>query len=295
MPANVYLIDASIYIFRGWFTVPDHVVNRNNEPINAVHGFIDFVYQFLHQTRAEYVGFAFDKSLASSFRNQLYPPYKANREPTPAALKRQFPHCRNFLRALGIFEVESPGYEADDLIGTLARHMRNRGHTITILTADKDLAQLVIEDDVWWNFAKGTRHSPAQIKKQFGVHPEQIADQLAVAGDKSDNIPGVPGIGMATAAKLLNRFSSLEKLLENCAEIGDMNIRGAARIQSLIEDHKEHLLLYKKLTTIYCDVDFSAPVQLQRQPPDFARLEALFEEFGFGRYRRDRWLNLLRA
>ena len=295
MTENVYLIDASIYVFRGWFTVPDYIVNRDNEPINAVHGFIDFVYQFLHQTRAEYVGFAFDEGSTSSFRRELYPPYKANREPTPEELKRQFDHCRQFLRAMGLFETGNSRYEADDLIGTLARRMRDRGHKITILTSDKDLTQLIVEDDVWWDFAKGNRHSVEQIKKQFGVYPEQIADQLAVAGDKSDNIPGVPGIGMTTAAKLLDRFSSLEKLLENRAEIGHMKIRGAARIQRLIEDHREQLLLYKKLTTIDCNVNFSNPVQLQRRPPDFARLRTLFDEFYFGHYRRNRWLDLLRA
>ena len=295
MTENVYLIDASIYVFRGWFTVPEHVVDRNNEPVNAVYGFADFVYQFLYQARPKYAGFAFDESLSSSFRNELYPQYKANREPTPKELKRQFACCRDFLRALGLFETGSPHYEADDLIGTLAQHMRTLGHKITILTADKDLAQLIFEDDTWWNFAKGDRHSVAQIKKLFGVYPGQIADQLAVAGDKSDNIPGVPGIGMSTAAKLLNRFETLEKMLNQCAEIGSMKIRGAKRIQRLVEDHKDLLPLYKKLTTIHCNVDFPDSIQLKRKRPDFDKLDTLFNEFDFSRYRRNRWLNLLRT
>ncbi len=282
-------------MFRGWFTVPEHVVDRNNEPVNAVYGFADFVYQFLYQARPKYAGFAFDESLSSSFRNELYPQYKANREPTPKELKRQFACCRDFLRALGLFETGSPRYEADDLIGTLAQHMRTLGHKITILTADKDLAQLIFEDDTWWNFAKGDRHSVAQIKKLFGVYPGQIADQLAVAGDKSDNIPGVPGIGMSTAAKLLNRFETLEKMLNQCAEIGSMKIRGAKRIQRLVEDHKDLLPLYKKLTTIHCNVDFPDSIQLKRKRPDFDKLDTLFNEFDFSRYRRNRWLNLLRT
>ncbi len=282
-------------MFRGWFTVPEHVVDRNNEPVNAVYGFADFVYQFLYQARPKYAGFAFDESLSSSFRNELYPQYKANREPTPKELKRQFACCRDFLRALGLFETGSPHYEADDLIGTLAQHMRTLGHKITILTADKDLAQLIFEDDTWWNFAKGDRHSVAQIKKLFGVYPGQIADQLAVAGDKSDNIPGVPGIGMSTAAKLLNRFETLEKMLNQCAEIGSMKIRGAKRIQRLVEDHKDLLPLYKKLTTIHCNVDFPDSIQLKRKRPDFDKLDTLFNEFDFSRYRRNRWLNLLRT
>lgn len=295
MSDKVYLIDSSIYVFRAWFTVPDHVVNQDNEPVNAVYGFADFVYQFLQQTQPRYIAFAFDDSLKSCFRNQLYPEYKANREPAPEELKRQFAYCREFLQASGLFETARTHYEADDVIGTLAKQMRARGHPITIVTADKDLAQLIFENDILWNFAKGQRHSIPQIKKQFGVYPDQIADQLAIAGDKVDNIQGTPGIGMATAAKLLNRFSSLEGLLANYTEIGSMNIRGAKRIQNLIENHKEHLPLYKKLTTIHCDINFSDTLSLKRKSPDFAALEKLFDKFGFSRFRRERWLNILQA
>ena len=292
---KVYLIDSSIYVFRAWFTVPDHVVNPDNEPVNAVYGFADFVYQLLRQTQARYIAFAFDERLSTSFRNRLYPKYKANREPTPKELKRQFAYCREFLQASGLFETAQPQYEADDIIGTLARQMRERGHPITIVTADKDLAQLIFENDILWNFAKGQRNSIPQIRKQFGVYPSQIADQLAIAGDKTDNIEGAPGIGMATAAKLLNQFSSLEELLLNCAKISSMNIRGAKRIQGLIENHQEHLLLYKKLTTIYCDIDFSDDISLERKPPDFPTLEKLFDKFGFSKFRRERWLSVLEA
>ena len=295
MTDNVYLVDSSIYVFRAWFTVPDDIVNQANEPVNAVYGFADFVYQFLQMAEPKYVGFAFDESLSTSFRNDLYPEYKANREPAPEELKRQFSYCREFLRALGLYEIASPHYEADDLIGTLAKLMRNKGHNVTILTADKDLAQLICEDDIWWNFAKGERSSIPQIKKKFGVYPNQIADQLALAGDPVDNIPGAPGIGMATATRLLNKFSSLEEILINCATIGSMKMRGAKRVQGLIEGHKENLTLYKKLTTIDCDADFSNPVELTRKQPDYPALEKLFEKFNFSRYRRQRWLNFVEA
>lgn len=293
MSNNVYLVDSSIYVFRAWFTVPDNIVNNENEPVNAVYGFADFVYQFLQQANPSHVGFAFDESLSTSFRNELYPDYKANRDPAPKELKRQFAYCREFLRALGLFEIGSPHYEADDLIGTLAHKARKQGQSVTILTSDKDLAQLITENDVFWDFAKGKRHSIPQIKKRFGVYPDQIADQLAIAGDKVDNIPGAPGIGMATAAKLLNRFSSLDKLLENHEEIELMKIRGAKRIQNLIKEHQDSLMLYKKLTTICCNIDFPAPVQLKRKPPNLNELNSLFEKFNFGQFRRDRWLNFL--
>lgn len=292
---NVYLVDSSIYVFRAWFTVPDSVVNQANEPVNAVYGFADFVYQFLQQSKPKYVAFTFDESLKSSFRNDLFPNYKANRDPAPIELKRQFQYCRDFIEALGIFEVGSPHYEADDLIGTLAKRMRNDGHPITILSADKDLAQLITEDDIFWNFAKGERNSIPQIKKQFGVYPHQIADQLAIAGDTVDNIPGVPGIGMATAAKLLNKFSSLDELLQNVHQISDMKIRGAKRIQGLIADHEDELLLYKKLTEIHCDAELNKTVNLERSTPDFTMLNDLFDVLNFGKFRREKWIRFLKA
>lgn len=295
MSNNVYLVDSSIYVFRAWFTVPDSVVNQANEPVNAVYGFADFVYQFLSQAKPEYVAFTFDESLKTSFRNDLFPEYKANRDPAPVELKRQFKYCRDFIDALGICGIGSPHYEADDLIGTLATRMRNEGHAITILSADKDLAQLITEEDIFWNFAKGERNSIPQIKKQFGVYPHQIADQLAIAGDTVDNIPGVPGIGMATAAKLLNKFTSLDELLKNIHMVSEMKIRGAKRIQGLIADHEEELLLYKKLTEIHCEVELDDSVTLKRNMPDFTMLNDLFEVLNFGEFRREKWMRLLKA
>ncbi len=292
---NVYLIDSSIYVFRAWFTVPDHVVNKNNEPVNAVYGFADFVFQFLQQAKPQYVAFAFDESLKTSFRNEIYPEYKANRDPAPEELKRQFIYCRQFIEALGICEVGNPHYEADDLIGTLATQMRKLGHKIVILTADKDLAQLITENDIFWNFAKGERNSIPQIKKQFGVYPNQIADQLAIAGDTVDNIPGVPGIGMATAAKLLNKFTSIDELLENISKISDMKIRGAKRIQGLIDEYQEQVLLYRKLTDIHCEVDMDESLELKRRTPDFTMLNDLFEQLDFGEFRREKWMRFLKA
>jgi 5'-3' exonuclease len=295
MTDNVYLVDSSIYVFRAWFTVPDSVVNRANEPVNAVYGFADFVYQFLQQAKPKYVAFTFDESLKTSFRNDLFPEYKANRDPAPIELKRQFKYCRDLIEALGICGIGSPHFEADDLIGTLATRMRDEGHPITILSADKDLAQLITEDDIFWNFAKGERNSIPQIKKQFGVYPHQIADQLAIAGDAVDNIPGVPGIGMATAAKLLNKFSSLNELLQNIHKVSEMKIRGAKRIQGLIADHEEELLLYKKLTEIHCEVELDEGFTLKRNMPDFTMLNDLFEVLNFGEFRREKWMRFLKA
>ena len=147
----------------------------------------------------EYVAVAFDESLSTSFRTEIFPEYKANRDPAPPELKRQFTQCRRYVRALGLMEVASPQYEADDLIGTLVEHGRRRGRPSTIVSRDKDLTQLLREEDVFWDFAGKGKLGYDDIPESFGVRPEQIADFLALAGDAVDNIKGVPGVGKKTA------------------------------------------------------------------------------------------------
>jgi 5'-3' exonuclease len=285
------LVDASIYVFRAWFTLPDSILDAEGEPANAVYGFTDFVVRLLTHTQAERVAFAFDESLTSSFRNAIYPAYKANRETAPESLKRQFRQCRAFLRAAGLAELGSSEYEADDLIGALAHRERSDGRGVAIVTGDKDLAQLVGERDLWWEFAKDKRLDASGIERHFGVCPEQIADQLAIAGDKIDNIPGVPGIGMATAAKLLRRFGDLQTLWAELPAVESMQIRGAARIRRLLEAHRETVELARRLTGI----DHSAPLPedlcLTRGRPQ--ALEERFEALAFGEPRRARWRALL--
>lgn len=291
---TAYLVDSSIYVFRAWFTLPDTLRSNNGDPVNAVYGFTDFVAGFLEQTKPKHLSFAFDQSLTSSFRNEIYPEYKANREPAPEELKQQFGVCRRFIEALGFPLLSSDRYEADDLLGTAATHARANGYKVTILSSDKDLAQLIEEHDTLWDFAKNKRFNPKKIKEHFGVRPDQIADQLAIAGDKVDNIPGVPGIGMTTAARLLNKFETIEQLLENIPAIADMKIRGAKRIKDLIEAHQDDIILCKKLTAIECDAKISAgSYDLQRNQCDHSDLQQLFEELGFGNLRRERWQRLV--
>ena len=293
MASTAYLIDSSIYVFRAWFTLPDSLKNQSGDPVNAVYGFTDFVAGFLEQTKPSHISFAFDQSLTSSFRNTIYPPYKANRDPAPDELKLQFEYCRRFIEAIGYPILGSDRYEADDLLGTAATRAREQGHNVTILSADKDLAQLIEEDDTLWDYAKNKKFSPKKIKEHFGVWPNQIADQLALAGDKVDNIPGVPGVGMTTAARLLNKFETIDELLKNIPSISDMKIRGAKRIQGLIEEHQDMILLCKKLTEIKCDADTSrGNFELIPGECDYADLQELFDELGFGNLRRERWKKL---
>jgi DNA polymerase I len=287
----VYLIDSSIYVFRAWFVLPDSITDQEGNPVNAVYGFSDFVLQLLLESRPHYVGFAFDESLTSSFRNEIYPEYKANRESAPEELKRQFQYCRALLRASGLAEFGSNRFEADDLIGTLARQYREDEHDIHIVTADKDLAQLIGERDTWWDYARNNRLNSKGIEKKFGVKPQQIADQLAIAGDKVDNIPGIPGIGMATAAKLLRRFSDIDQLLDNIQNIGSMKVRGAGRLQALVDEHQDTVRLSRRLTHIALDADIAFP-DLRPGEPDVEALEQLFTQLQFSPSRREQWSRL---
>jgi len=252
---TVWLVDSSIYVFKAWYTRPDDLVDINGRPINAVLGFIDFVYRLLSTEMPERIAFAFDESLATSHRKEIYPEYKANRSSAPESLRNQFRLCREFLRTLGIHEAASPYYEADDLIGTWATALRSNDTSINIITADKDLAQLVHANDFWWEYTQNKKLDSKKITKRFRAKPRQIADQLAIAGDKSDNIPGVPGIGMTTAGKLLKHFDTLENLLANIPKISSLQIRGAKQIQDSIEEHQDTILLSRQLTGICCDIE----------------------------------------
>jgi DNA polymerase-1 len=288
-----YLVDASIYLFRAWFALPDTITDAEGEPANAVYGFTDFMHQFLDYTRALHLAFTFDESLTSSFRNEIYPDYKANRESAPEELKRQFRQARAFVRALGIAELASDRWEADDLIGTLAERMRARGMHITVVSGDKDLTQVVREGDEWWEFARNKRLSARNIEQEFGVPPEGIPDLLAITGDKIDNIPGVPGVGVKTAARLLKKFGNVENLMGHVQEVGEMKFRGAQRVQRLLEEHADAVLIARRLTDVKIDADIDPQIDLTRGEPDPAALEAMFEQLGFGEPRRRRWAELL--
>lgn len=270
MPKNVWLIDSSIFIFRSWFTWSNTLVNQQGKQINAVLGFIDFVDRLLERENPSYIAFAFDKSLESSHRKDIYPDYKGNRESAPDDLRYQFKLCQQYIRCLGIVDASSSRYEADDLLGTWAK----QSERFTVVTADKDLTQLIGQNDLWCDYQKDYTLDYKAIVNKFGVRPDQIADQLALAGDKADNIPGVPGIGMATAAKLLRHFDTIDILLESIDKIGKMKFRGAQQIQLLIQDHQLQIRQYKQLTTVVCDVP-DLETDLGRKPIDTQALKLL--------------------
>lgn len=289
----VYLVDASVYIFRAWFSMPDDFVNAAGQPTNAVYGFSGFLCSLLEQTSAEHVAVAFDESLTTSYRNEIYPEYKANRDPAPEELKRQFGWARAVAEAMGLRCYADGRYEADDLIGTLAEYWRARGHPICVVTSDKDLAQVIGDADHWWDFSRNQKLNARQLTEKFGVEPRQMADFLALTGDSVDNIPGVPGIGPKSAAALLAQFGDLDSLYQRLDEVPSLPIRGAKSIHRKLADHRGAAELARRLTLIETAVESAlAAPDLLRTEVDMARLNRLFDDLAFGGMLRQRCLQV---
>jgi DNA polymerase-1 len=288
---QVYLVDASVYIFRAWFSMPNEFTSRQGEATNAVYGFSGFLCSLLEQTSAQHMAIAFDESLSSSYRNDIYPAYKANRDPAPEELKRQFQWARDVAHSMGLSCYSDPRYEADDLIGTLADYWRGRGHPVCVVSSDKDLAQLIGANDYWWDFSRNQKLGTEQLFKKFGVLPEQMADYLALTGDAVDNIPGVPGIGPKSAAALLAHFGNLDNLYERVGEVPYLSLRGAKSIHQKLVEHRPAAELARLLTGICRDVASAlAAPDIARGAVDTARLNRLFDELQFGGMLRQRCL-----
>ncbi len=258
---TVYLIDASIYIFRAWFSVPDSMRGENGMPVNAVYGFCRFLTEFVERSGADYVGIAFDQSLTQSFRNDIYPEYKMNRELPPEDLKNQFKYCRRLAEAAGFYCVGHERYEADDLIATMSRSMREDGFRNAIVSGDKDLAQLLRGDDFWWDYARDRQLKAPQVVEKFGVPPEAIQDFLGLCGDAVDNIPGVPGVGPKTATVLLQEYGTVEGVYDNLDSIAALKLRGSKTLGAKLREHQDKAFLSKQLATVAYD----APIEVNSQ------------------------------
>ncbi|MGH8186072.1 MAG: 5'-3' exonuclease [Steroidobacteraceae bacterium] len=284
----LYLIDASIFVFRAYHSVPIAVTDLDGNPVNALHGFARFIGDLIEQVRPEHMAVAFDATLVRSFRNQLFPAYKANREPAPENLKRQFPLCRQMCEALGVRTFLSPGYEADDIVGTLATRMREAGQRVVLVTRDKDLAQLVRPGDEYWDYIGAERFGYDDIAERFGVLPERMACFLAVTGDAVDNIPGVPGIGRKTASLLFRHFESLAQIYDDLDRVLKLKLRNAGFVAGQLRDHRESVFLARQLTAIACDMPLDADLHfLARRAPDLDALNAFYDTIGFGRLLRN--------
>jgi len=277
---RVLLVDASPYIFRAHFALPSSMVDRQGRPVNAVYGFASFLLKLMAEEGPSHVGIAFDRSLTTSFRNELYPDYKGQRELPPPDLEDQLDDCLLLTEAMGTAAFVDERYEADDLVATLCARIAPTA--ATVVTSDKDLAQLVDERVDWLDFARGERYDAAEVEVRLGIEPARIPDLLGLAGDSVDNIPGVRGIGPKTALALLAHFPSVEAVCEGVEEIATLPLRGAARLAKLVGDQAEQAILSKELATVVR----SAPVHarladLELSRPDTSRLDPLCERLGF--------------
>ena len=285
---TLYLVDASLYVFRAWHSMPDEFRDAEGWPTNAVHGFARFLLELLERERPRHIAVAFDEALDSCFRNALYPAYKANREPAPEELRRQFGQCKALCAALGLIVLAHREYEADDLIGSALHVARSNGFRGLILSADKDLSQLLEAFDEQWDYARGQRWGAAGVKARHGVHAHQIADYLALCGDSVDNIPGVPGIGAKTAAVLLAHFENLDILLARIDEVPYLRFRGAAQAAGKLRAHREQAMLCRQLSRIALDAPLQHTGDFSRAAADARALLALCDSVGFGPLTRRR-------
>jgi DNA polymerase I len=283
----IFLVDASVYVFRAWHSMLPDMRDRDGNPVHAVFGFARFLGDLIERVRPSHIAVAFDQRRASSYRNRIYPAYKANRERAPADLVLQFERCRELCRHLGLAVFVDPEYEADDIIGTLAKLMREQGVRSAFITRDKDLAQLMRDGDLFWDFGAREQFGYHDIERHFGVAPERFADYLALTGDEVDNIPGVPGVGHRTAASLMKAFGSLDELYGDLARVARLNLRGAGTLGARLTEHRDSVYLARQLTRIACDLRLGVePLGLKRRVPDMPALSGLYDRLGFGPFLR---------
>jgi len=271
--STLYLVDGSSYIYRAYYAIR-HLSSPSGHPTNAIYGFIQMLLKLLKDHQPQHVAVVFDVGRVT-FRTALYPEYKANRAAMPDDLRSQVGPIRDVVRAFNIPALELAGYEADDIIGALAARHSASGGRVVVVTGDKDLMQIVTERVTLLDTMKGKASGIPDVIERFGVGPDLVPDILGLAGDSSDNIPGVPGIGEKTAIKLIQEFGSLDSLLERAAEV-------KGKVGEKLREFREQALLSRQLATIELNVPLEVSAEeLHATEPDTAALNALFKEYGF--------------
>src|SRR3989441_4007116 len=276
---HVFLVDGSSYIFRAYHALPPLSRKSDGLQVNAVLGFCNMLWKLLREmppeNRPTHLAIVFDKS-EITFRNKLYPDYKAHRAPAPDDLIPQFPLIREAVRAFDLPCLEQVGFEADDLIATYVREACERGATATIVSSDKDLMQLVTDCVTMYDAMKDRRIGVAEVIEKFGVPPEKVVEVQALAGDSSDNVPGVPGIGVKTAAQLIVEYGDLETLLHRAGEI-----KQPKRREALIEN-AEKARISRQLVLLDDKVELEVPLaELAVHEPDARKLIAFLKAMEF--------------
>src|SRR5262245_28665887 len=277
--SHVYLIDGSGYIFRAFHALPPLTRPSDGLPVGAVHGFCGMLWKLMQDSRKSsgptHIAVLFDHS-EKTFRNEIYQDYKAHRPPVPEELVPQFRIIRDAVKAFNIACLEQEGYEADDLIATYVKHALAAGGDVTIVSSDKDLMQLVAPGVTMLDTMKNRSIGPDEVREKFGVGPDKVVDVQSLAGDSTDNVPGVPGIGVKTAAELINAYGDLDTLLERAGEI-----KQTKRRERLIEFALQ-AKLSRELVRLKDDVPLAVPVeQLGLQDPSADTLLGFMREMEF--------------
>jgi len=271
---RLLLIDGSGYIFRAFFALPP-LTDKIGTPVGAVYGFCNMLFKLAQDRPGEQMIVVFDKG-SHSFRNDMYADYKANRDETPEDLVPQFPLVRDAANAFGVPVVELEGYEADDIIATYARQAAKAGRPVTVVSSDKDLMQLIGNGIEMFDPMKAKEIGRDEVIAKFGVGPEKVRDVLALAGDTSDNVPGVPGIGVKTAALLLDEFGDLEHLLA-----GAETIKQKKRRENLIE-FAELARISQKLVTLHEEAPLPKQLdEINTVDVDYAKLLEFAKNYNF--------------
>jgi DNA polymerase-1 len=275
--ATLYLIDGSTYIYRAFYAVR-HLSTSSGIPTNAVYGFLGMLNRLLREKGPSHIAIALDAP-GPTFRHDLSPDYKATRPKMPEDLAKQIPFIKRLIGAFAIPSIEIPGYEADDIIGTLATWASGQGAKVVIISGDKDLLQLVTPQVQMWDTMKDEVFGPAEVEEKFGVPPGQLVEVMGLAGDSSDNIPGVPGVGLKTAQRLIREFGSIDNLLSKLEKIPREKER------EKLQAHAEQAKMSRKLAEIKCDVPLTKDwEQLELGESDREDMVALYRELEFKKF-----------
>ncbi len=276
---TLYLVDVSSLFFRAYYAISNQLSSPKGLPTNALYGLLSMTVKFIEDNKPKNMVYCFDHE-KPSFRTKIYSEYKANRGEIPENLKLQIPYIKKMISALGICMVEQEGYEADDLIGSLAKRAQKENFKVIIISGDKDFAQLVSSSVSLYDPMKEVHYDISEVQKKWGIHPNQMNDYLAIVGDSSDNIPGVFGIGHKGALELLKEYGSLEKIYQNLDNI-------QKKIAEKLINSEHQAFLSKKLACIKTDLDLKKAVpSFQKQAIQTETLRALLQELGFKKYEK---------
>ncbi len=270
---KVALIDGSSYIYRAFYALPP-LKSPDGKPTGAIYGFIRMLSKLLNEIQPDYIAVIFDKA-GKTFRHEEYKEYKATRKETPDELKAQIPEIKKIIKLFGIKVLEKEGYEADDIIATLAKKAKEKGYQVYVITPDKDMMQLVNQNVFVFNPVNEKLFDREAVKEKYGVYPEQFVDYLSIIGDSVDNIHGVKGVGPKTASKLLNEYNNIEGIFENLENLRE-------KIRDAFLEAKENLETNRFLIKLDDNTPLDIDVEdLAKEQTKWEELIEEFEKLGF--------------